>query len=223
MSADLTPIDVAGILDQLYRASVDGLPRRFRMSSEELRDFAGRRRSLRPEFFDQVALELECRYSILMSYPRLGRHGVLGFVSSRFAESWPIAADDKLRELLRPNLGPDWGQSVRGRLGRLYETSQDDPTSPRPILLSEHQLCQLAEQLSFRQSWWSELMKRLTNALSSERLIFFYHGVRGDRVFAVTRQDHITNENYTTNKKWHEVSPADWAAAVKRYDLDEVD
>jgi hypothetical protein len=116
MCADLSPDEVAGVLDQLYRVGANGLPRRFHLSSEQLRSFAGRSRSLRPEFYDQVAVELECRYLILMSYPRLGRGGTLGFASLVITEGWQASPEGNVQDALQEKLGSDWAQSVRTRL-----------------------------------------------------------------------------------------------------------
>src|SRR5437660_607179 len=69
---DLTPTDLAGVLDQLYRARhSDGPPRRFCVAAEDLRELAGRTH-LRPEFVNKAARELEAHYGILMSRPRGG-------------------------------------------------------------------------------------------------------------------------------------------------------
>jgi hypothetical protein len=214
MSADLSAHDVAGGLDQLYRAA-KSLPRRFHLRSEDLRIFAKRERSLRPEFIDQVAEELEGYYSILMSYPRLGRGGVLGFASSRIAQNWQAAPKGNVRTALREKLESDWAQSVRQRLKQLYELNHGDPTSLRPIAISEKQLCQLAEEPNFGVSWWSELLAQFNKAAGNDRLVFFYQGVRGDRSFAVSREDYIS--------KWYLPTADEWAAALKRYNLEEID
>src|SRR5258708_1772773 len=99
MATDLSSEAVAGVLDQLYRAA-RGLRRRFQLRSEELRVVAGRERSLRPKFFEQLAWDLEYRHSILMSYPRLGRGGTLGFASSVIAERWQAAPEDNVQNAL---------------------------------------------------------------------------------------------------------------------------
>ena len=177
--------------------------------------FAGRQRSLRPQFFDQAAWELEYHYSILTSYPRLGRGGTLGFASSVIADSWQAAPENNVQNVLREKLSRDWAQSVRKRLRTLYELNHGDPTSLRPITISEEQLCQLAEKPKFEESWWSELFVQFSKAAANERLVFFYQGVKGNQSFVVIREDYIN--------KWYHPTPDDWAAALKRYNLDEID
>jgi hypothetical protein len=214
MATDLSAAAVAGVLDQLYRAA-RGLPRRFHLRSEELRLLAGRERSLRTQFFEQVAYELEYGHSILMSYPRLGRGGTLGFASDVIAQRWQAAPEQNLKIALDEKLGTDWAQSVRKRLRKLYELNHGGPKALRPITVSERQLCQLAEKAKFQESWWSELFVQFSKVASSERLIFFYYGAKGDQSFVVTREDYIN--------KWYHPSADDWAAALKRFNLDEID
>jgi hypothetical protein len=86
MATGLSPREFGGVLAELYRAAT-GVPRRFHLRSEDLKTIARRERA-RGEFFWEVARELEIMHSILMSYPRLSRGGVLGFASIRVAERW---------------------------------------------------------------------------------------------------------------------------------------
>ena len=86
--ASVTPADLAGALNQLYRANgPNGPPRRFVVTLESLRAFAGRSH-LRPEFVNKVGHELAwC--GILMSWPRSGDAGTnIGFVSEEIVERW---------------------------------------------------------------------------------------------------------------------------------------
>jgi hypothetical protein len=212
MSVDPTPDEVAGVLDQLYRVGANSLPRRFHMRSESLQIFAERERSLRPEFFDQVAWELERRYSILMSYPRLGRGGTLGFASIVIAKRWPAVSEGDLQRTLSVKLGSDWAQSLRSRLRQLYELKHGDSTLS-PIAIPEKQLCQLADVANFRESWWSELLEQFSKAKDEDRLVFFHQRERGNRFFVVTREDFIN--------KWYSPTHDDWDAAQNRYNLNE--
>src|SRR4051794_13373153 len=110
MPNQLSHRDVAGVLDQLYRGAT-GLPHRFFLRSEELRNFAGRERA-RIEFFEEVARQLGTVHSILMSYPRFARGGLLGFVSSRVAESWPMIPTSIVRNtLFSVQHNDDWAEA----------------------------------------------------------------------------------------------------------------
>ena len=212
MSVGLETRDVAGVLDQLYRAA-NGVPRRFYLRSEELRRLAKRKRSLRPEFFEETARELEICYSILMSYPRLGRGGVLGFVSLRIAESWRAAPEDTIREALRGQFGSDWAPSVRRRLQTLYELAQGELKSPRPIVITQKQLCRMALKPQFDQKWWLEILSDLSKVSGNERLVIFTYEIINDSAFIITHEDFI--------KKWFNPRLEHWTAALKRYQLDE--
>jgi len=216
MAVDFSPKDVAGVLDQIYRAA-KGRPQRFWLRSEELKAFASRPRSLRPEFFDQLALELELRYSILMSYPRLGHGGILGFASSVIVERWPMSSKETFQEALREELGSDWAQAVVRRLRKLYgKVDERDTDVFRPITISGEQLYSLADEGNFRESWWLKLLKQVSKADGTERFVFFYHGPPADRVFALTRERYI-------RKHWWRPAEQDWAKALIRYKLDETD
>src|SRR5262245_29628285 len=118
MATNLSPREVGGVLDQLYRAAT-GVPRRFYLRSEDLQRFAGRERALRPEFFEEAGRELELWHSILMSYPRLGRGGVLGFVSERALERWPAAPARSVRDAIATPANGDWAKTARERLHKL--------------------------------------------------------------------------------------------------------
>src|SRR4051812_27134399 len=122
MPIQLSHRDVAGVLDQLYRGAT-GLPRRFFLRSEELRKLAGRERA-RIEFFEEAARQLEVVHSILMSYPRYGRGGVVGFVSSRMAESWPMARAGIVRNTFGDQHNNDWAEATRMRLQHLHLSSR---------------------------------------------------------------------------------------------------
>jgi hypothetical protein len=214
MSVDLAPRDVAGVLDQLYRAA-NGVPRRFYLRSEDLRMLSRRERSLRPEFFEETARQLEVCYSILMSYPRLGRGGVLGFVSLRIAENWPAAPEGTIREALLGQFGSDWAPSVRRRIQKLYELVQGDLKSPRPIVITQKQLCRMAFKRRFDQNWWLEILSDLSKVSENERLIFFLYEKLNDTAFIITHEDFV--------EKWFNPRQEHWVAALKRYQLDEDD
>lgn len=214
MSVDLAPRDVAGVLDQLYRAA-NGVPRRFYLRSEDLRVMARRERALRPEFFEETDQQLEVVHSILMSYPRLGRGGVLGFVSSRVAESWPVAPVGDLRDALAERSDTDWPHVVRRRLLKLHKANQGDQKSASPMLITEGQLCRMAQKRRFEKSWWLEILEELSKAPVDERLTFFsYEGIRG-RPFIITHEYYI--------RRWFHPTKAHWETALKRFELDEVD
>src|SRR6266851_6592264 len=213
MAVDLSPHDVAGVLDQLYRAANDGVPHRFYLRSEDLKMLARRERSLRPEFFEETARELEICHSILMSYPRLARGGVLGFVSLRVAENWPAAPEENVREALREEFGSDWAQSVRRRLQKLYELNPGDPESPRPTVITERQLCRMAQRRKFDQKWWFEFLSVLSKISADERLIFFSYGSINDISFVIIHEDYI--------RRWFHPTEEHWIQALKRHQLDE--
>src|SRR3954470_3935255 len=125
MPTGLTSQEVAGVLDQLYRAASDGGPRRFNLPGADLKRLAGRKRG-RVEFFEDVGGELEIIHSILMSYPRFGRGEVLGFASLRVAEGWPPAPEWIFRDALHWSSDTDWALSARKCLQNLQTLSQDN-------------------------------------------------------------------------------------------------
>ena len=209
----LTTGDVAGVLDQLYRAAGPE-PRRFYLRNEELQKLAGRTRSLRPEFFDQTGSELDICHSILMSYPRLDRGGTLGFVSLVFAERWPAADDDAVSEAISQGRA-SWVDTVRARLDQLRDRPQPLSTETGPLSLTESQLCRIVEESRFHESWWSDLMAGFVKATGPGRPILFMHGPNRARTFVVTNHQHI--------RTWYHPSKDDWDKAVKRYRLDETD
>jgi hypothetical protein len=222
MSLDLSPAAVAGVLDALYRGAT-GVPRRFYLASvasrdHELREFAGRTRALRPDFFGQVGEELECVFEILMSQPRNPKEGILGFASLNIVESWRAGLavpEQALRTVLNELPGGDGVQSTRKRLEHLYEINHGDPQHLRPVVLSTEQLCYLAGEKQFDDAWWSKILNYPTSGIKN-RLMFFYSQI-GPDYFAMTRADYISTP------KWYHPSAEDWAAALKRSELIEVD
>jgi hypothetical protein len=170
MATALSPSDVAGVLDQLYRAA-NGVPRRFYLRSEQLRTWTGRKR-LRSEFIAQIAYALG-RHSILMSYPRLGQEGVLGFVSARVAQDWPSAEAEIVLKVRREPLNGDRTLSVRDRLQKLHALSQNNGQSAKPLLLTERQFCGIIRKKKFDSSWWDKLVEQQNKEFSDERLAFF--------------------------------------------------
>jgi hypothetical protein len=83
------------------------------------------------------------------------------------------------------------------------------------VVLSTEQLCDLAGEKQFDDAWWSKILNYPTSGIKS-RLMFFYSQI-GPDYFSITRED------YVTEPKWHHPSPEDWAAALKRSELIEVD
>lgn len=218
MSRDLSPDDVAGVLGELYRGAT-GVPKRFYLASiesrdHELRQFAGRTRALRPDFFGQVGEQLECPFEILMSQPRNPKEGILGFASLNTVAKWPVVPEQTLRMVLSEPSAGDGVQSTRKRLERLYEINHGDPQHLRPVVLSTEQLCDLAGEKQFDDAWWSKILNYPTRGIKS-RLMFFYSQIVPD-YGGITRADYVT-------PRWHHPSAEDWAAALKRYELDEVD
>jgi hypothetical protein len=218
MSRDLSPEDVAGVLDELYRGAT-GRPKRFYLASiesrdHELREFAGRTRALRPEFFNQAGETLERYCGILMSQPRNPKEGILGFASLNIVEKWPAVPEQALRTVLSEPSEGDGVQSTRKRLERLYEINHGDPQHLRPVVLSTEQLRDLAGEKLFDDAWWSKILNYPTSGIKS-RLMFFYSKISPD-FFAITRVDYVT-------PKWYHPSAEDWAAALKRSELIEVD
>jgi hypothetical protein len=221
MSRDLSPSAVAGVLDALYRGAT-GVPKRFYLTNvesrdHELREFAGRTRALRPEFFSQVGEKLECGFEILMSQPRNPKECILGFASSNIVEKWPAVPEQALRTVLSelPEPEGDGVQSTRKRLERLYEINHGDPQHLRPVVLSTAQLCDLAGEKQFNDAWWSKILNYPTSSRVKSRLMFFCSQIVPD-YFAITRADYV-------RLSWHHPSAVDWAAALKRSQLIEVD
>jgi hypothetical protein len=171
VAADLSPRDVGGILDQLYRAAT-GQPRRFYLRREDLKALAGRKRA-RPEFFEEIGRELEIVHSILMSYPRLARGWLIGFVSERLAQGWPAASAENVRKALTVPLDGDWALSVRKRLQRLHALGQIEGKLPSPVLVTETQLCRTAQMRKFEETWWRDLAEGPKKAPPDQRLSFF--------------------------------------------------
>lgn len=141
MLGDLSPQAIAAILDQMYRASAIGVPKRFYLASiegrdHELRCFAGRRRGLRPEFFNQAGAELECQFEILMSQPRDPKGGVLAFASLNILERWPRVPNAALQTAIEEVSEPDWLDRTRKRVQRVYELNRGEPHRLRPVVLS---------------------------------------------------------------------------------------
>jgi|SRR5215472_9241020 len=208
MAAALRPEQVAGVLDQVYRAAT-GAPRRFYLSNQRLSQLAGRTRALRPEFFEKMGFELEYCHTILISYPRLDPGGTLGFVSTVFAEQWPATKADCLEEVVNAHASADWARAARMRLVKLHDACED------VFLISEKQLCRVVKKSKFQKTWWSDLMAVFARAVGRERLVFFMYGSNKERMFAVTNYQHITT--------WYHPKDDDWDAALSRYRLDESD
>jgi hypothetical protein len=209
MSVEMSPNDVAGVLNLVYRAR-SGRPHRFWISSEELRKFAPRKR-LRWEFFDQVGAVLEV-YSLLMSYPRLSAGSLLGFASTLVAETWPHVTDRGLTKVPIGWIKSEWTATVRRRIKQIWEIETD---GTRPLVLSERQMCQFANQTRITPQWWAELMDSYANVPNPQRLVFFCFGIVHERRFAVCHEEQI--------RKWQHLSFEDWELAVSRYHLDEAD
>lgn len=116
--------------------------------------------ALRPEFFTQVGVELECEFHILMSQPRNPKGGNLGFASLNIVEKWPRVANDALHTVLNELPEGDCVQSARKRLERLYEINHGDSQRLRPVVLSTEQLCHLAGQKDQRSLLACMLLKK---------------------------------------------------------------
>jgi hypothetical protein len=218
VNLELSPAAVAGVLDALYRGAT-GVPRRFYLASiesrdHELREFAGRTRALRPDFFGQVGETLECVFEILMSQPRNPKEGVLGFASLNIVEKWPAVPEQALRTVLSEPSEGDGVQSTRKRLERLYEINHGDLQHLIPVVLTTKQLCELGGEKQFDNAWWLKILNYPTSG-SKRRLMFFYSQI-GPDYFAITRADYVT-------PRWHHPNAEDWAAALKRSALIEVD
>jgi hypothetical protein len=219
VNPELSPAAVAGVLDALYSGAT-GVPRRFYLANiesrdHELREFAGRTRALRPEFFSQVGEKLECEFKILMSQPRNPKEGILGFASLNIVENWPVVPEQALQTVLSELPEGGYLQSTRKRLELLYEINHGDPEHLRPVVLSTEQLCDLAGKKHFDDAWWSEILSYPTSGFKS-RLMFFCSNIIPD-YFAMTRVD------YVMPPKWYHPSTEDWAAALKRSELIEAD
>jgi hypothetical protein len=214
MATGLSRREVGGVLAELYRAAT-GVPRRFHLRSEDLKTIARRKRA-RGEFFWEVARELEIMHSILMSYPRLSRGGVLGFASIRVAERWPTASDTSIRDILRERSDGDWTDLARNRLRKLHMLNNADLRLEEPIRFTVGQLCRIAQKRRFKENWWLELLSKLTNVSASERLTMFCYENGQFRTFAVTHEHYIRT-------KWDHLTQEFWAAALKRYELEEFD
>jgi hypothetical protein len=212
--ADLTPADLAGVLDQLYRARhSSGPPRRFSATTGDLRELAGRRH-LRPEFIEKAGRELEASYGILMSHPRAGAGTLLGFASRRIFASWQVVPEAAFQTVLNDRLDVrDRLPSIRARLRKLYELNHSDSKNLCPIVLSKHQFCLITAMYKFSEVQLTKILERSRNTTSKDRIVVFSHGLRSKQIFGITREDYIGN--------WSRRTKSDWRLARKRYDLDE--
>ena len=213
MTPDLRPEEVAAVLDQVYRAAYQGRPRRFFLRNEELQRLAGRERSLRPEFYDQLGFALECDHSILISYPRLDPGGSLGFVSIPFADTWPAATDADVAETISSNSPGSWLDLVRARIISLHQGTRGDIHAGIPVSLTEAQLCKIVGRRRFNESWWVDLISAFVKATGLDRRLFFTYGSNKERKFIVTTFEHV--------RSWHHPNDTDWELALARYRLDE--
>lgn len=155
-----------------------------------------------------------------MSYPRLSRGGTVGFASSVIVDRWPTVSEENFQEALREELDSDWALGVLRRLKKLYgrtdERAQRTSDIFRPITISGEQFYSLVDEANFRESWWLELLTRVSKASDPDRFVFFYQGPATSRVFALVREDYITAH-------WWRPGKHDWAAALVRYNLDEIE
>lgn len=213
MAINRTASEIAGVLDEIYRAADPRkVPRRFILGTNDLRDMAGRTRPLRWEFLGQVGFLLERRYYILMSHPRKGGQR-WGFVSTRFAETWPAVADADVFEWAGSRVRANWAKSVLTRLLNLHGTMRPNPKAGSPIVFSERQFCRLVGVRDFDELWWSDLMVPLTTSTNVCNLVFFVFGPKHDRKFAITTFEHI--------RTWNHPTVSDWNSALARYYYDE--
>jgi hypothetical protein len=233
MCAQLTSADVAGVLDQLYpgakptvassnlsgsAAITDalGVPRRFYISRRygDLAKFAGRKRSLRADFYAQLSEELTFSYRLIMSEPRVPKAGVLAFASLSLIESWQAVPEEALAAALKTKLEGVWIQAVCARLERLYSLNHGDPDHLKPIVLSEEQFYRVTEKAKSKKEVWSDAINDVSNGLECA-LVFFLNSLDPERYLVITREDYI--------RKWRRAVQQDWNAAAKRYTLEEID
>ena len=83
------------------------------MAVADLKTFAGRMH-FRPEFANKAGRELEARFGILMSWPRVGTETVLGFASWRVVDGWRRVPELPLQTVLNDKLDERHGvRSIR--------------------------------------------------------------------------------------------------------------
>ena len=208
MAENLSSLDVAGVLDQLYRGAT-GIPRRFFLRSDELMALARRQRGLRREFFKEMARYLEDVHSILVSYPRLAQGGLLAFVGARLMTRWPLARD--IDSLLDISAAVSWGEIMRARIIKLMEMKPQQG----PLLLTEQQLCRIAARRQFADKWWQQLVEEFVNVPGKERLMFFADTTSQPKFFAAAQESYIGG--------WFHPVKDHWLMAERRFALHEED
>jgi hypothetical protein len=208
---ELSASDTAGILDQIYRAA-KGLPRRFYLTPERLKDFVGRKR-LRTEFLDDVGGHLIDNHGIWMSYPRSSRRNV-GFASWNLADSWQPLSQDDFRKALDEGAGLDRVAAATKRLIMIHRLNTDNRSSKPPVILTEQQFCEITQVERFKLPDWQELIDNISGLSGRDAVVIFLFGSANDRKFAISHQFHLSG--------WFQPSVDQWRDASKRYSLEEV-